>query len=376
VQSKSISYIPALDHLRFLAASLVVLFHTAMAARNSSRPADLFPIPFIDQGHTGVALFMVISGFIMTTMFAGRELEPLKFYLNRFLRIYPLMILVVTVGYFSTPDPRPTSVGVDYLMSLLPISNLYRLNYGAFGGHLWTIAVELQFYLLLPLLLKFRERYGSGRFYACVLGLAFALRVAQYVVNGTTHAFTYFTLFGSIDLFIGGMIAAELYLGMQKRKLRFSLWWSAVALMIIGAVIAWMFSVPSFFQIDFHNVAVDHVSRSNKWIFWPLLQAMMWGSFLLLYLRSWEEIPGSAIIASYGKWSYSTYVWHILIIEILKNKFLWMSAYVFGVFVVLPVTLIVSFASYNLIEVPFLSLRSVYAKLGAEPVEGSQVVQQ
>src|SRR5262249_19263158 len=105
-----------------------------MTARNSGRPADFFPISLIDQGHTGVALFMVIRGFIITTMFAARGLEPVKFYLNRFLRIYPLMILVVTVGYFSTPDPRPTSVGVDYLMSLLPISNLYRLNYGAFGG--------------------------------------------------------------------------------------------------------------------------------------------------------------------------------------------------------------------------------------------------
>jgi peptidoglycan/LPS O-acetylase OafA/YrhL len=374
VQSKSINYIPALDHLRLLAASLVVLFHTAMTARNSGRPVDLFSITLIDQGHTGVALFMVISGFIMTTMFAGRKVEPLKFYLNRFLRIYPLMILVVTFGYFSTPDPRPTSVGVNYLMSLLPISNLYRLNYGAFGGHLWTIAVELQFYLLLPLLLKFRERYGSRRFYACVLGLAFALRVVQYVVNGTTHTFSYFTIFGSIDLFIGGMIAAEFYLVMQERKLRFSLWWSAIALVAIGAIIAWLFSYPSFFQVDFHNVAADHISRSNKWIFWPLLQAIMWGSFLLLYLRSAGEIPGAAIIASFGKWSYSTYIWHILIIELLKNKFLWMTPYALGVLVILPVTLIVSFTSYSLIEVPFLGLRSAYAKSPAEQASSVQKV--
>ena len=357
-----------------MAASLVVLFHTAMTARNSGRPADFFPVTLIDQGHTGVALFMVISGFIMTTMFAGRELEPVKFYMNRFLRIYPLMILVVTVGYFSTPDPRPTSAGVDYLMSLLPISNLYRLNYGAFGGHLWTIAVELQFYLLLPLLLKFRERYGSRRFYACVLGLAFAFRVAQYIVNGTTHTFTYFTIFGSIDLFIGGMIAAELYPIIQERKLRFSLWWSAVALVVIAAIIAWLFSYPSFFQIDFHNIAPDHISRSNKWIFWPPLQAIMWGSFLLLYLRSVGEIPGAAIVANFGKWSYSTYIWHILIIEILKNKFLWMTPYALGVLVILPVTLVVSFASYNLIEVPFLGLRSAYARSTAAQATGARQV--
>jgi peptidoglycan/LPS O-acetylase OafA/YrhL len=367
VQSKSINYIPALDHLRFLAASLVVLFHTFMAGQNSGRPADPFSVPFIDQGHTGVALFMVISGFIMTMMFTGRELEPIKFYANRFLRIYPLMILVVTAGYFSTPDPRPASVGVDYLMSLLPISNLYRLDYGAFGGHLWTIAVELQFYLLLPLLLKFRRRYGSTAFYAGTLGLALALRVAQYMVKHTAHTFTYFTMFGSIDLFVGGMITAELYIVMQERKLRFSLWWSAFALIAIGTMIASIFSVPSFFQIDFHNVTADHVSHSNKWIFWPLLQAVMWGSFLLLYLRSRGEIPGATIVTSFGKWSYSIYIWHILIIEILKNRFLWMTPYALSLFVILPITLVVSFASYSLIEVPFLSLRSAYSKIGAEP---------
>jgi peptidoglycan/LPS O-acetylase OafA/YrhL len=372
VQSKSIYYIPALDHLRFLAASMVVLFHTGMLTQNSSRPPDLFPIVLIDQGHTGVALFMVISGFIMTTMFVGYDLQPLKFYMNRFLRIYPLMILVVTAGYFSTPDPRPTSVGVDYLMSLLPISNLYRLSYGAFGGHLWTIAVELQFYLLLPILLKFRHSYGARAFYGCILGLAFVLRAAQYKVNGTTHTFTYFTIFGSIDLFVGGMIAAELYQVMQKRKLRFSLWWSAIALVTIGAVVAWIFSYPSFFQIDFHHVTSDAVSRSNKWLFWPLLQAIIWGSFLLLYLRSSGEIPGSAILANFGKWSYSTYIWHILIIELLKNKFQWMTPYALGIFVILPVTLLVSFASYNLIELPFLSLRSTYRQPVAEQASQSR----
>ncbi len=83
---------------------------------------DRFHLTFIDQGHIGVALFMVMSGFIMMTMFHGREMEPFKFYLNRVLRIYPLMILVVMLSYFSTSDPRPTTVGIDYIMSLLPIS--------------------------------------------------------------------------------------------------------------------------------------------------------------------------------------------------------------------------------------------------------------
>jgi peptidoglycan/LPS O-acetylase OafA/YrhL len=53
-------------------------------------------------------------------------------------------------------------------------------------------------------------------------------------------------------------------------------------------------------------------------------------------------------------------VWHILLIALLKNHLLWMPTYLFGFAIVLPVTLIVSYVSYSLIELPFLALRSVY----------------
>ncbi len=61
-------------------------------------------------------------------------------------------------------------------------------------------------------------------FYAGVLAIALACRATQYAVNGTARSFAYFSIFGSIDLFIGGMIAAEIFTGMQERKICFSLW--------------------------------------------------------------------------------------------------------------------------------------------------------
>ena len=93
---------------------------------------------------------MVISGFIFAEIASRGKINSKQFYLNRILRIYPLFITVVALGYFVTPDPRPTQAGLDFLMSLLPVSNLYRLNYDQFGGMFWSIAVELQFYLLFP----------------------------------------------------------------------------------------------------------------------------------------------------------------------------------------------------------------------------------
>jgi peptidoglycan/LPS O-acetylase OafA/YrhL len=358
VQSRNTEYLAGLDHLRLLAASIVVLFHTALLA-SAGRPANPFPMALIDQGHVGVQLFMVISGFIMTTMFADHEVETVKFYINRALRIYPLFVLIVSFGYLATPDPRPTSTGLDFILALLPISNLYRLNYGAFGGQMWTIAVELQFYLLFPLLLSFRRHYGRAFFFS-IIGIAIALRATQFAANGTAHTFTFFTLFGNIDLFVGGMVAAEIYQSLKSHGVQFKLGWSIAVLVGAIAVITAAFLHQSFFHVDYHGISTDHVSHSALWVAWPTLQAGLWGTLLVVYLRSSTAFPGSSILANFGKWSYSSYVWHLLVIELLKNKLLWMPSYLLGVAVILPVTLIVSYASYKLIELPFLELRYLY----------------
>lgn len=314
MHSRNVEYLEKLDHLRFFAASLVILFHAQLLG-GGGRPADYFAIPLIDQGHVGVHLFMVISGFILALISADKTIYTAKFYKNRILRIYPLFILVVTVGYFSTPDPRTTSVGIDYLMSLLPISNLYRLNYGAYGGQLWTIAVELQFYLLFPFLLVFRRQYGL-RYLIGIVAAVLALRCVQYLHAGTAHTFSYFSLFGSIDLFIGGMIAAELHRKMQDRNMRPHIARAAGAFIAIAAIVALLFAHRSFFQVDYARLTADGVSRSAAWVLWPSVQAVLWSGLLLIYLNAAQTIPASGFVARLGKYSYSMYAWHILVIEI------------------------------------------------------------
>lgn len=363
MHSRNVAYLERLDHLRFLAASLVILFHAQLLG-GGGRAADYLAISMIDQGHVGVHLFMVISGFILAHISADKTIDTAGFYKNRVLRIYPLFILVVTVGYFSTSDPRASSAGIDYLMSLLPISNLYRLNYGAYGGQLWTVAVELQFYLLFPFLLAFRRRYGM-RYLFCVVTAAFVLRCAQYLHAGTVHHFAYFTLFGSIDLFIGGMIAAELFEAMQQRKIRLNIMWSLGIFLVIGGLVALLFAHRSFFQVDYSRLTNDGISRSALWVLWPTIEAVLWSSFLLIYLGATQSIPASAFIARLGKYSYSMYAWHILVIEVTKGRFPWLSPYVFGTLVVLPLTALVSWWSYALVEAPFLALRSRYARENA-----------
>jgi peptidoglycan/LPS O-acetylase OafA/YrhL len=367
LQSKNIAYLERLDHVRFLAAATVLLFHSFLALRTTAAVADPFPIPLIMQGHTGVPLFMVISGMILSLIAGEREIIATKFYLNRVLRIYPLFVFIVTLGYFATLDPRPVATGFNYLMALLPISNLYRLEYGAYGGHLWSVAVELQFYLLFPLLLAFRRKYGV----IYILGLAALViffRIAVYGHLRTAHHISFFSIFGNLEIFLAGMLLGNLYRALGETKA----WWQRpwvlpVYFIAINAILYLLFTNRAFFHVDYDGVSSDGISRSPLWIIWPTLQAVMWAGFVLVYLRSELPIPFSGFFATLGKYSYSIYVWHIAVLYGLQSHCKWMTPYSFGLLVVLPVTVALAAVSYHLIERPFLEMRQRYVQPARVP---------
>ncbi len=375
MQSKNIGYIEKLDHLRFLAAFTVIEFHSELWFAKSGWPAEIVKVPLFHQGYTGVGLFMVISGLILTAITFEREIDTLKFYLNRILRIYPLFILVVALGYFSTPDPRPTSTGIDFLLALLPISNLYRLHYGAYGGVLFSVAIELQFYLLFPALLLFLRRYGIA-FYAGLLVLLLVLRALVFAQNGHVHHMAYYTIFGGLDLFLIGALAGIAYMRMQDRP---AYGWAVLPLLLlINAVLhvahaRW----PFFFHFDYAGLTTDGLSRSKVWIVWPTVQGVLWAAFVLAYLRSRLRIPLSGVFAYLGKISYSLYLWHTIVCMLaVRYGWKYLPPYGMGLFVILPITAVLSVLSYHLVEEPFLALRQRYirARLGEAPAPAARSV--
>lgn len=102
MRSSNVEYLPKLDHLRFLAALLVFSFHFIhyFFLHWQSLPSQPW-LSVIVEGHTGVGLFFTLSGFLF--MLIGLKNENLnykKFIINRFLRIFPLF-LVVFCGHFG-----------------------------------------------------------------------------------------------------------------------------------------------------------------------------------------------------------------------------------------------------------------------------------
>lgn len=364
MQSRNTSYIERLDHLRFFAAALVVMFHTWLMTGGAGRRGGLH-FPLIDQGHVGVQLFMVISGFILAIISYGQELEPLRFYWNRILRIYPLFVFVLALGYFSTPDPRPTSTLGDFLVALLPISNLARLHYGEFGGQLWSIAVELQFYLLFPLFHSILMRRGP-RYHLAMIGFLILLRAMVFGLHHTVHDLSYFTLFGSLDVFLAGHLCGWLYC-QGKLEFRNPLW-------LLGAfaflnVLLWLaFRGGHFFHVPPAGHTGPPQSHSRLWIVWPDILAITFAVMIPAYIRCAVRIPLSKLWAACGQRSYSIYLWHILIIDLAVRLHLGSyNRYAVGLLVLLLTTLF-AWCSYYVIEAPFLARRVRYTKPAAEPV--------
>jgi peptidoglycan/LPS O-acetylase OafA/YrhL len=351
MQSKNTAYLGRLDHLRALAALCVVLFEFRGYMRQL--PLPRFPLALIEHGQVGVTLFMVISGFILSHIAGDADLDVPKFYLNRILRIYPLFIFIVALGYFVIPDPREVQTGVDFLLALLPISNLYRLHYGAYGGMMWSIAVELQFYLLFPFFWRLLRARGASVGLALVAFMV-GVRALAYLSAGAAYSFGYFSLFGSIDAFVIGCLAQLAYTRLPKQL---PVWIPVAALVVIVGVA--------------HGELRSSLSGPN-WIIWPTLLSASFGVLLVGYLKAPYGIVGGRFVAFVGRVSFSVYAWQYVVFESI-GRFLpvnsWVDTYVLDLLVAVFAVLPVAIASYYVIERPFLELRVRYLKPRAKSTD-------
>lgn len=165
IPSSSSSYRPDIDGLRGLAVLMVVLFHADMG---------------FNGGYTGVDIFFVISGYLITgLLFKEMErgsIDLAGFWERRLRRITPalavMLVVVLALGAAVLFPSAFTSLGESFVAQALLSANLYFWqDSGYFADaaeekpllHLWSLAVEEQFYILLPLLLIFGQHWLKRR---------------------------------------------------------------------------------------------------------------------------------------------------------------------------------------------------------------------
>lgn len=373
--------IRALDGLRAAAALSIVVFHALhRAGFQYSQAAHEFGNYFWFLA-TGVHLFFVLSGFLLFLPYARAMLrnQPLpsarRFYRRRALRVLPAYLVALAILAWLPTSERihPLSVG-SVITHVLMIHDSFPPFNRDFEGPFWTLAIEAQFYLLLPLFALVLARIvggsrsvlrllgGIGLLLACVLGLrALNTILTAGMAKTTTGGFSYYWVLATmgmqgkfLEVFMVGMIASVFYVvtvefGGLSPEARQKLGWVTLAAAIILLYTA----------IQNNRFAGPIFAPGAIWgpgeLFFPLLAGTAYSTLLLSLVwgrhpvRWFFETPPMRFI---GLISYSLYLWHLPVIHAMIPFFA-------GVPLLLRTLCAfpVAYLSYQLVERPFLKRR-------------------
>lgn len=294
-------YRPDIDGLRAIAVLSVVGFHA-------------FP-HWVKGGFIGVDIFFVISGYLISTIIfgslAGEGFSYREFYARRIRRIFPALLVVVAAtlafGWYALLADEFRQLGKHLLASAGFVVNLALWNEAGYFDtiaeskpllHLWSLAVEEQFYIFWPVFLglAWRSRGGQGRHLGTWMwvatGLSFLLNV--YAVHRHPTATFYSPLPRMWELGAGALLAwnalrREPHRNWYRRELR---------------------SVGGLLLIVLGVLLIQRTKSFPGW--WALLPVL--GACLCISAGpgAWinRRLLGSRIAVWFGLISYPLYLWH------------------------------------------------------------------
>ncbi|HEY7047684.1 MAG TPA: acyltransferase [Jatrophihabitantaceae bacterium] len=326
----------ALDGMRALAAFGVIATH---AAFETGRATDHGPFaPFLSRLDFGVTVFFLLSGFLLYRPFArhifgaAARPRPAEFWWRRGLRILPAywVTIVVTLGLLST---RPASLG-DWTSYLLLVQTYDHHNLDPSLSQMWTLAVEIAFYAVLPLL-----AVGAGRL-SCALGplrgqLAMLAGLGLLTIGWQVIARTVpsiglpglLWLPQYVDWFAAGMLLAVLSVVPDapdgRRAGRLLRVWARDPLTcwVIAGLLFWIATLPLCGPLGLFTPTI------GQWVTRHYLYAAS-AFFLLLPLTLGRGGPIATVLGSrpmrvLGQLSYGVYLWHLPILIAIYHAMGW-----------------------------------------------------
>ncbi|MDC0996370.1 acyltransferase [Pseudomonadales bacterium] len=340
-------YYPRLDHIRAVAAFLVFFWHSIHQGVPFSAVPSVFFLSILEEGWVGVSLFMTLSGYLFAKIVHGKHINYGAFLWNRFVRLSPLLIVVITVY---------TMIHGYSWASFLKGFYTWSWPVGA-----WSITVELHFYILFPALLFFQHKFGKWSLVS-VLVISAGLRSYLWFSNGEVQTLSYWSIIGHFDQFLLGMV----FYHVSKTRL-FTDRGNLIALFTaFGLLWFWHF----FNQMGgFYELLGTYPSPSAFWIVLPTVEGLLLGCMIASYENTKFKLPRliDNSLARIGEVSYSIYLWHYLLLTefavkifLFPNNFAELSLLTLIYFALMVVIAIIS---YELIERPFLRFRIKYTNV-------------
>ena len=407
------TYFPGLNALRFFAAMAVMITHVEFTKkvmlhgdrfwlkidtwiqgnalssmlREGPPQAIHWLSPFVTfGGYIGVIFFFVLSGFLITYLLleekrVSNTVEVKKFYMRRILRIWPLYYFLVILGFLVLHNiPLFEVISqedeffkhywlnlISYVFMLPNLSFAFVMEAVPNLGHLWSIGVEEQFYLLWPLLLKFSKKPMRTLWTFLIGVLAFkliSLLVIRVMFPGPPPD-PDLMIFSPVETF-------KRFVGSLK--------FEAMAIGGIGA--GWVFyRRERILQVLYHNsvqwlalIAIPAIVLLTPVKLYSALYLLFSVPFLIIILNVATNpdcvyrLQGP-ILNYLGKISYGIYMYHLICIAFVfhvLDYFIdfplrlegWHSALLYAFSI--PLTLGVSALSYHFLEYPFIRKKRTF----------------
>ncbi|MFA6085566.1 acyltransferase family protein [Mucilaginibacter sp.] len=351
-------YIKQLDTIRAFSVLLVVITHWIPSTH---------PIHKIPLGYVGVTSFFVLSGFLITNILLNNkdsaEVQGISkasvlksFYLRRSLRIFPIYYLTLALLYaFQSHMVVDIRTPFVYFLTYTQNYYIFRIKeWPGLLGHLWTLAIEEQFYLLWPFVIMFIK--ANKIIYAIIAFIAIGLIthvVVHNVVMGVMITSSSFDAFG-----IGALLSWFIHFKPHLLRLLYKwvTWLAALSVVLFFFV---------FYPLKFANILPTGfiISIVAAWL------------MLYIYINHDQDtlrfkfLLNNRYLIFIGKISYGIYLYHNILpaffdnfIRININSHLpeVLGTKYFGVFNIienLVLILSLSWLSYSFIEKPFLKLK-------------------
>ncbi|RXK18920.1 acyltransferase family protein [Macrococcus sp. DPC7161] len=345
------NYFPGLDGLRAVAVIAIIIYH-------------LNP-QWLPGGFLGVDTFFIISGYLITSILLNEKnttgkIDLVKFYIKRLRRLLPAVIFMICCVFqycLMFEQSILYQLKKDMLAALLYVSNWYYIFDGLdyFQSfemrplkHLWSLAIEEQFYLFFPLSLillgKFFKKKGIIITYLVISILSLLLMMFLFD-PAENIARIYFGTDTRLQSMLLGVILAFIWVPF---KLKSDIPWTyRFAIDLVG--------IPSFIIL---LLGFFYVSETTPMLFEGGLYYL---GFITLFIIA-SSIVNKGILATFlsnrlfvqiGKYSYSLYLWHYPIIAIVSHHFVQGQMPVYAYMLCIILTILMAIISFHVIEEPF-----------------------
>ena len=360
VRAASMQRIPSLDGLRAISIFLVLALHTIQRIE-VTHPLSWMWVGIFD-GATGVYIFFVISGYLITSLllheFQTRGSISLRgFYFRRAMRILPPLYVYIGVIFLLGLAGRLVMYKLDFISAIFFFHD-YAPSFMWPLEHFWSLSIEEQFYLIWPFILLYclhrsvpRGRLAAAKIAIAIILISPVIRVVsfvhlqssflQYFRNGYAfHMRADLLMFGCLIALLQGNPSFERFY-----KIATKIWWIPPAIILLSDCVTARF--------------LNH---------WDLpFGASITGSticiFLLWCVRNPRSVVGrvlnSALMTHIGILSYSIYIWQTLFLNPGNvNTFGPSLKFLYTLPFSWLVIFLVAELSYNLVEKPSLQLRN------------------